>query len=93
MSANAEAAADGGRSRLWAIAPLALLLAIVLAFSAYGESITALLGRPPPPADEFDVRRVTDQTSQVTFRSAIRTVGGSATIEDWARGQAENCAQ
>jgi hypothetical protein len=44
-------------------------------------------------AGEFDVRRVTDQTSQVTFRSAIRTVGGSATIEDWARRQAEACAR
>ena len=44
-------------------------------------------------AGEFDVRRVTDQSSQVTFRSAIRTVGGSSTIEDWARRQAESCAQ
>ena len=44
-------------------------------------------------AGEFDVRRLTDQTSQVTFRSAIRTVGGSSTIEDWARQQAESCAQ
>ncbi|MCW5736510.1 MAG: hypothetical protein KIS73_20450 [Enhydrobacter sp.] len=42
---------------------------------------------------EFDVRRLTEQTSQVTFRSAIRTVGGSASIEDWARRQAESCAQ
>jgi len=44
-------------------------------------------------AGEFDVRRVTDRTSQVTFRSAVRTVGGSSTIEDWARRQAESCAQ
>lgn len=44
-------------------------------------------------AGEFDIRRVTDQSSQVTFRSAIRTVGGSSTIEDWARRQAEGCAQ
>ena len=44
-------------------------------------------------AGEFDVRRLTDQTSQVTFRSAIRTVGGSSTIMDWARRQAEACAQ
>lgn len=44
-------------------------------------------------AGEFDVRRLTDQTSQVTFRSAIRTVGGSSVIEDWAREQAERCAQ
>ena len=44
-------------------------------------------------AGEFDVRRLNDQTSQVTFRSAIRTVGGSSAIEDWARRQAESCAQ
>ena len=44
-------------------------------------------------AGEFDVRRVTDQSSQVTFRSAIRTVGGSSAIEDWARQAAERCAQ
>lgn len=44
-------------------------------------------------AGEFDVRRLTDQTSQVTFRSAIRTVGGSSAIEDWAREQAQGCAQ
>ena len=43
-------------------------------------------------AGEFDVRRVTDQTSQVTFRSAVRTVGGSTALEDWARRQAESCA-
>lgn len=44
-------------------------------------------------AGEFDVRRVTDQSSTVTFRSAIRTVGGSTSIEDWARRQADICAQ
>ena len=44
-------------------------------------------------AGEFDVRRVTDQSSQVTFRSAVRTVGGSSAIEDWARQAAERCAQ
>lgn len=44
-------------------------------------------------AGEFDVRRITDQTSQVTFRSAVRTVGGSSSLEDWARRQAESCAQ
>lgn len=44
-------------------------------------------------AGEFDIRRLTDQTSQVTFRSAIRTVGGSSTIEDWAREQAQRCGQ
>ena len=44
-------------------------------------------------AGEFGVRRLTDQTSEVTFRSAIKTVGGSSAIEDWARAQAQACAQ
>lgn len=44
-------------------------------------------------AGEFDVRRLTDQTSQVTFRSAIRTVGGSSAIENWAREQAQRCGR
>jgi hypothetical protein len=44
-------------------------------------------------AGEFDVRRVTDQSSTVTFRSAVRTVGGSSSLEDWARQQADRCAQ
>ena len=58
MSANAEAASGSSWYRLWALAPLLVLLAIVLVFSAYGDAITDLLGRTPPPADEFDVRRV-----------------------------------
>jgi hypothetical protein len=44
-------------------------------------------------AGEFQVRRLTDQSSQVTFRSAIRTVGGSSAIEDWAREQAARCSE
>jgi hypothetical protein len=44
-------------------------------------------------AGEFDIRRLTDQTSQVTFRSAIRTVGGSSAIEAWSREQAQGCAE
>jgi len=44
-------------------------------------------------AGEFDVRRLTDTSSQVTFRSAIRTVGGSSYIMDWARRAADSCAR
>ena len=44
-------------------------------------------------AGEFEIRRLTDQSSQVTFRSAIRTVGGSSAIEDWARAAADRCSQ
>ncbi len=68
MSTGAEVASGSSWSRLWPVAPLALLLAIVLAFSAYGESITDLLGRTPPPADEFDVRRVEFRPGEIRIK-------------------------
>ena len=55
-------------SRLWTVAPLALLLAIVLSFSAWGDSITDLLGRNPPPADAFDVRRVEFHAGEIRIK-------------------------
>jgi zinc transporter ZupT len=58
MGARTDAVADSGRWRVWALAPLLLLVAVVAAFSAWGGSVTDLLGRNPPPVDEFDVRRV-----------------------------------
>jgi zinc transporter, ZIP family len=62
MSAR-EAAGDrqGGsaRWRLWALAPILLLVATVSLFAASGSSLTGLIRDNPPPLDEFDVRRVT----------------------------------
>ena len=52
------AAKSGAGWRLWAFVPLVLLVGVVAAFAATGGSIIDLLGRAPPPADEFDVRRV-----------------------------------
>ncbi len=68
MSADAESAPGSGWSRLWAVAPLVLLLAIVLAFTTYGESITDLLGRNPPPVDAFDVRRVEFHPGEIRIK-------------------------
>jgi len=68
MSAGAEATPGSGWSRLWTVAPLALLLAIVLAFSAYGDSITGLLGRNPPALDAFDVRRVEFHPGEIRIK-------------------------
>jgi zinc transporter, ZIP family len=68
VSTSAEAAPDSSWPRLWALAPLALLLAIVLVFSAYGESITDMLGRTPPAADAFDVRRVEFHPGEIRVR-------------------------
>jgi ZIP family zinc transporter len=58
MVARADTASGGARWRLWALGPLLLLVVVVSAFSAWGGSVTELLGRNPPPADEFDIRRV-----------------------------------
>ncbi len=68
MIARAEPAADSGRWRLWALGPLLLLVAVVAAFTAYGSSVTDLLGRNPPAADVFDVRRVEFHPGEIRIR-------------------------
>ncbi len=63
------AAARGGRSwRLWAFVPLILLTGVVALFTAGGSSITGLLGENPPPADEFDIRRVEFHPGEIRIR-------------------------
>ena len=54
--------------RLWAFVPLALLVAVVALFSATGTSVLDLLGRTPPPADAFDVRRVEFHPGEIRIR-------------------------
>jgi ZIP family zinc transporter len=44
--------------RLWALVPVLLLAAAVGAVVTGGSSLTSLVGKNPPPPDEFDVRRV-----------------------------------
>jgi zinc transporter, ZIP family len=46
------------RWRLWALVPVLLLVGAVSLFAATGGSLVELLGRNPPPADEFDIRRI-----------------------------------
>ena len=88
MSARSEAGATPGSSwsRLWVLAPLAVLLAIVLVFSAYGREVTDLLGRNPPPADEFDVRRVEFHPGEIRVRvtnpQADELTIASVTVDD-----------
>jgi ZIP family zinc transporter len=63
------AAVGGGRSwRLWAFVPLLLLTGVVALFTASGSSITGLLGENPPPADEFDIRRVEFHPGEIRIR-------------------------
>ena len=58
-----------GRSwRLWAFVPLVLLTAVVALFTASGGSITGLVGDNPPPADEFDIRRVEFHPGEIRIR-------------------------
>jgi zinc transporter, ZIP family len=48
----------GTRWRLLALVPIVLLVGVVSLFAAVGGSFVDLVGSNPPPADEFDVRRV-----------------------------------
>jgi zinc transporter, ZIP family len=57
-----------GRFRLWSLLPLALLAAVVVAFTASGDSLTGLIRDNPPPADEFDVRRVEFHPGEIKIR-------------------------
>jgi zinc transporter, ZIP family len=60
MDADAPAPAREGalRWRLWALVPAILLVGVVSATVAAGDSLDGLVGNAPPPADEFDVRKV-----------------------------------
>jgi zinc transporter, ZIP family len=44
--------------RLWAVVPVLLLAIVVGAVISSGNSLADLIGTNPPPADEFDIRRV-----------------------------------
>jgi zinc transporter, ZIP family len=56
------------RLRLWNLLPLALLAAVVIAFAASGDSLTGLVRDNPPPADEFDIRRVEFRPGEIKIR-------------------------
>jgi zinc transporter, ZIP family len=59
---------SGAGWRLWSLVPLVLLVGVVALFSATGGSVLDLLGRTPPPADEFDVRRVEFKPGEIRVR-------------------------
>jgi zinc transporter, ZIP family len=73
-------------SRLWALGPVLLLAVVVGAFATSGSSLVGLIGQNPPPADEFDVRRVALSPGEVriTVRNPQReslTIA-SITVDD-----------
>ena len=55
-------------ARLWALVPIVLLVGTVSLFAASGESVTGLLGRSAPQADEFDIRRVEFHPGEIHIR-------------------------
>ena len=73
--AAGEERREGGsaRWRLWALAPILLLVATVSLFAASGGSLTGLIRDNPPPLDEFDVRRVTFEPGTIR-RSSLPEV-------------------
>jgi zinc transporter, ZIP family len=54
--------------RLWPLVPLVLLVGVVAAFASTGGSLTALVGDNPPPADEFEIRRVELHPGEIHIR-------------------------
>ena len=58
-----------GRWRLWALVPIAAARrASCSLFAPSGGSLADLLGANPPPADEFDVRRVEFHPGEIRIR-------------------------
>ncbi|MBA3434498.1 MAG: hypothetical protein H0U08_10445 [Actinobacteria bacterium] len=58
MEAGSAAARARMGWRLWAVVPVLLLALAVGAVVTSGSSLVDLVGTNPPPADEFDIRRV-----------------------------------
>jgi ZIP family zinc transporter len=63
-----EAVAQRRHWRLLAAVPVVVLVAAVTLFSTVGDSLTDLVGKSPPPADEFDVRRVELHPGEIRIR-------------------------
>ena len=68
MEARAARARGDGFWRIWALLPVVLLAVIVGLFVTSGDRVVDLVGRNPPPADEFDVRRVEFKPGEIRIR-------------------------
>ena len=68
MEAKAASSRGDGFWRAWAVLPVLLLAIVVGLFVTSGDSIVDLVGRNPPPADEFDVRRVEFKPGEIRIR-------------------------
>jgi zinc transporter, ZIP family len=54
--------------RVWAVVPVVLLAVVVGLFVTSGGSLVDLIGRNPPPLDEFDIRRVEFKPGEIKIR-------------------------
>jgi ZIP family zinc transporter len=86
MEAGADSAVGAVRWRLWALLPIVLLAAAVGMFVSTGSSLVDLIGRNPPPADEFDIRRVEVSPGEIRVRvtnpQADDLTIGAVTVDD-----------
>jgi zinc transporter, ZIP family len=86
MEAGAHAATGNARWRLWALLPIVLLAVAVGMFVSSGSSLVELIGRNPPPADEFDIRRVELSPGEIRVRvtnpQADDLSIGAVTVDD-----------
>ena len=87
MEAGTADSRFGGLSwRLWALGPILLLALVVGLFVTTGSSLVDLIGKNPPPADEFDVRRVQFKPGEirvlVTNPQADDLTIASVTVDD-----------
>lgn len=57
-----------GAWRLWALVPILLLVGVVALFASTGASLLDLVGRAPPPRDQFDIRRITFRPGEIKIR-------------------------
>jgi zinc transporter ZupT len=66
MEAGSAAPRSGGLGwRLWAVVPVLLLSLVVGLVVTSGSALVDLVGTNPPPADEFDIRRVELSPGQI----------------------------
>ena len=68
MEARAGTLGGDRAWRLWALGPVLLLALVVGLFVSSGSSLVDLIGRNPPPADAFDVRRVEFRPGEIRVR-------------------------
>ena len=68
MEAGRDRTSSGLAWRLWALVPILLLALVVGAFVSGGSSIVDLIGQNPPPADDFDIRRVEFEPGEIRIR-------------------------